>query len=399
MAGNICCYLLFVAHLAAASLPRLRIKDYEFSVTQPSNPMYYAMTVVVDNLASNVDTLMLTKLCSQCGLVLECQIAKRRVSNKITRVGEVLFSSPESAYDFVNQSYHSYRSLLTAHLKQSVQPADRGGHGGVAQSGNGKYMERDGYVHQQRSSAQRSETRDAYMSRSPDSSSSQHNQRRDKSKSGGKPHRRQSRGKPRSVDKAVMMQNQQSSGMFQAANPSYLMQNQQSSGMFQAVNSPYLMRNQQSLTAPLSNTPYVMQSQQPSTMPQVVNSPYLMQNQQSPGMFQAVNSPYVMQNQQPSTMPQAANPSYVMQSQQPSTAPPANPPYAMQSQSTNPGTHLLQQPLCCGTLQQMGGVLQSSDNALLVQNFHTQFRPDLVLGLFRTFGTLSLICFVDEQRT
>ena len=93
----------------------------------------------------------------------------------------------------------------------------------------------------------------------------------------------------------------------------------------------------------------------------------------------------------------AKNTPYMMN--QPQFPPTTNSPYMMQNQITNAGTHFLHQPLCCGTIQQMGGVLQPSDNAILVQNFHTQFRPDLVLGLLRTFGTLSFICFVDEQRT
>ena len=108
-------------------LPRFRVKDYVFYVTQPSDPMYYAMTAVVDGLASDVDITMLKKLGSQCGLVLECQIVNTSVSDKCSLTGEVLFSSSEGAYNFVNESYHSFRFLLKAHLKRPGQKAARTG--------------------------------------------------------------------------------------------------------------------------------------------------------------------------------------------------------------------------------------------------------------------------------
>ena len=304
-------------------LPRFRVKDYVFYVTQPSDPMYYAMTAVVDGLASDVDITMLKKLGSQCGLVLECQIVNTSVSDKCSLTGEVLFSSSEGAYNFVNESYHSFRFLLKAHLKRPGQKAGRNGYWRAVQSLDRKSERTNNYVYQ-RSSVQDPEMYDACVCESSNNTSSHDSQRHGESNSKDKPNGRQNHAKSRTMDESTMMQNQ----------PQF----------------------------PPANTPYMMQNIQPSGIPPTANTPYMMQNQ--PQFPPTTNSPYMMQNQ-----------------------------------ITNAGTHFLHQPLCCGTIQQMGGVLQPSDNAILVQNFHTQFRPDLVLGLLRTFGTLAFICFVDEQRT
>ena len=268
--------------------------------------MYYATTVVVDGLASDVDITMLKKLGSQCGLVLECQIVKTNISDKCILTGEVLFSSSEGAYNFVNESYHSFRFLLKAHLKRPGQKADRNGYWHAVRSLDRKSGRKNNYVYQ-RSSVQDPKMHDACVCESSNNTSSHDSQRHVESNGKDKPNGRQ--------------------------------------------NQPQF---------PQTNTPYMMQNQ--PQFPPTTNSPYMMQNQ--PQFPPTTNSPYMMQNQ-----------------------------------ITNAGTHFLHQPLCCGTIQQMGGVLQPSDNAILVQNFHTQFRPDLVLGLLRTFGTLAFICFVDEQRT
>ena len=319
-------------------LPRFRVKDYVFYVTQPSDPMYYATTVVVDGLASDVDITMLKKLGSQCGLVLECQIVNTSISDKCSLTGEVLFSSSEGAYNFVNESYHSFRFLLKAHLKRPGQKADRNGYWHAVRSLDRKSERTNNYVYQ-RSSVQDPEMHDACVCESSNNTSSHDSQRHGESNSKDKPNGRQNHAKSRTMDESTMMQNQ----------PQF----------------------------PPANTPYMMQNIQPSGIPPTANTPYMMQNQPQ---FPQTNTPYMMQNQ-------------------PQFSPTTNSPYMMQNQITNAGTHFLHQPLCCGTIQQMGGVLQPSDNAILVQNFHTQFRPDLVLGLLRTFGTLAFICFVDEQRT
>ena len=319
-------------------LPRFRVKDYVFYVTQPSDPMYYATTVVVDGLASDVDITMLKKLGSQCGLVLECQIVNTSVSDKCSLTGEVLFSSSEGAYNFVNESYHSFRFLLKAHLKRPGQKAGRNGYWHAVRSLDRKSERTNNYVYQ-RSSVQHPEMHDACVCESSNNTSSHDSQRHGESNSKDKPNGRQNHAKSRTMDESTMMQNQ----------PQF----------------------------PPANTPYMMQNIQPSGIPPTANTPYMMQNQPQ---FPPTNTPYMMQNQ-------------------PQFSPTTNSPYMMQNQITNAGTHFLHQPLCCGTIQQMGGVLQPSDNAILVQNFHTQFRPDLVLGLLRTFGTLAFICFVDEQRT
>ena len=300
--------------------------------------MYYAMTAVVDGLASDVDITMLKKLGSQCGLVLECQIVNTSVSDKCSLTGEVLFSSSEGAYNFVNESYHSFRFLLKAHLKRPGQKAGRNGYWRAVQSLDRKSERTNNYVYQ-RSSVQDPEMYDACVCESSNNTSSHDSQRHGESNSKDKPNGRQNHAKSRTMDESTMMQNQ----------PQF----------------------------PPANTPYMMQNIQPSGIPPTANTPYMMQNQPQ---FPPTNTPYMMQNQ-------------------PQFPPTTNSPYMMQNQITNAGTHFLHQPLCCGTIQQMGGVLQPSDNAILVQNFHTQFRPDLVLGLLRTFGTLAFICFVDEQRT
>ena len=335
-------------------LPRFRVKDYVFYVTQPSDPMYYAMTAVVDGLASDVDITMLKKLGSQCGLVLECQIVNTSVSDKCSLTGEVLFSSSEGAYNFVNESYHSFRFLLKAHLKRPGQKAGRNGYWRAVQSLDRKSERTNNYVYQ-RSSVQDPEMYDACVCESSNNTSSHDSQRHGESNSKDKPNGRQNHAKSRTMDESTMMQNQP---QFPPANTPYMMQNIQPSGIPPTANTPYMMQNQPQF--PPTNTPYMMQNQ--PQFPPTTNSPYMMQNQ--PQFPPTTNSPYMMQNQ-----------------------------------ITNAGTHFLHQPLCCGTIQQMGGVLQPSDNAILVQNFHTQFRPDLVLGLLRTFGTLAFICFVDEQRT